>query len=40
MAKMIRMGDALNAQVIGDEGEKYVLRRKLFGRVSIQTEQP
>ena len=39
-AKMIHIADALNAQVIGDEGEKYVLRRKLFGRVSIQTEQP
>jgi hypothetical protein len=40
MAKMIRMGDALKAQVIGDDGEKYVLRRKLFGRVSVQIVQP
>jgi|ERR1035438_9153520 hypothetical protein len=40
MAKLIRIADALKAQVIGDDGEKYVLKRSLFGREKVQTIQP
>lgn len=28
--KLIRIADELNAQVVGDDGEKYVLTQKLF----------
>jgi hypothetical protein len=39
-AKLIRIADALKARVIGDDGEKYVLKRSLFGREKVQTVQP
>jgi hypothetical protein len=39
-AKMIRIAEALEAVVVGDHGERYTLRRKLFGRSSVETIQP
>ena len=40
IAKLIRIGGALGAQVFGDDGERYVLHRTLFGRDRIRTIQP
>jgi hypothetical protein len=40
IAKLIRIGEKLKAQVIGDDGERYVLHRSLFGREKVQTIQP
>jgi hypothetical protein len=39
-AKMIRIADTLEAMVVGDDGERYTLRRTLFGRRRVQTIQP
>ena len=36
--KMIKMAQALGAMVIGDDGELYTIRKRLFGRESIVTE--
>jgi hypothetical protein len=38
--KLTRIAGTLKAQVIGDDGEKYVLRRGLFGRGKVKTIQP
>lgn len=40
ITKMIHMAQTLNAQVIGDEGERYTLRRSLWGREKIEILQP
>jgi hypothetical protein len=39
-AKLIRMANALLAIVVGDDGERYTLRRGLFGREKIETSLP
>jgi hypothetical protein len=39
-AKMIRIAKTLEAMVVGDDGERYTLRRTLFGRRRVQTIQP
>lgn len=39
-AKMIRIAEALEAMVIGDHGERYTLRRTLFGRGRVETVLP
>ena len=39
-AKMIRMAEALQAIVVGDDGERYTLRRTMFGRRRVQTILP
>jgi hypothetical protein len=39
-AKMIRIAEALQGVVVGDLGERYTLRRKLFWRSRVQTIQP
>jgi len=39
-AKLIRMATALNARVIGDDGERYELRWSLFGTEKIVRRSP
>jgi len=39
-AKMVRIAEALQAVVVGDDGERYTLRRTLFGRRRVHTIQP
>jgi len=39
-AKMVRIAEALQAVVVGDDGERYTLRRTLFGRRRLHTIQP
>jgi len=39
-AKMIRIAEALDARVVGDHGERYTLRRTLFGRRKVLATQP
>ena len=36
IAKMIKMADLLQAKVVGDDGERYTLRRSLFGKAKIE----
>jgi hypothetical protein len=40
IVKLIQIADVLKAHVIGDDGERYVMRRSLFGRGKVQTLQP
>jgi hypothetical protein len=40
IAKMVRIAEALKAVVVGDDGERYTLRRTLFGRRRVETIQP
>jgi len=40
ITKMSHMAQTLNAQVIGDDGERYTLRRSLFGREKVEILQP
>jgi hypothetical protein len=39
-AKMIRIAEKLGAIVVGDHGERYTLRRTLFGRRRVHLIQP
>lgn len=39
-AKMIRIAELLQARVVGDHGERYTLRRTLFGRGRVETILP
>ena len=39
-AKMIRIAEVLQAIVVGDDGERYALRRTLFGRRRVHTILP
>jgi hypothetical protein len=40
VAKLVRVATALNARVIGDDGEVYELHRSLFGREKIVRQSP
>jgi hypothetical protein len=40
IAKLTQIADALNAKVVGDDGERYTLRRGLFGKPKIETTKP
>lgn len=40
IAKLIRMADILKAHVIGDEDERYTLRRSFWGREKIEIRKP
>lgn len=40
MLKLIQLAGALNARVVGDDGEEYKLHRSFFGRESIRTIGP
>jgi len=40
IAKLIRIAQVLKANVIGDNGEKYVLRRNMWGPERIHTVKP
>ena len=40
IAKMVRIAEVLQAMVVGDDGERYTLRRTLFGRRRVQTILP
>lgn len=35
IGKLLRISAALNASVVGDDGEKYELRKTLFGKEKI-----
>jgi len=39
-AKLIRMAGALNANLVGENGEHYVLRRNMWGPERIHKVQP
>jgi len=39
IAKLIHIARVLNAHVVGDEGERYLLRRDLLGREKIHVVQ-
>ena len=39
-AKLIRMATALNAYLVGDNGEHYILRRNMWGPERIHTVKP
>jgi hypothetical protein len=40
VAKLVRMARALNARAIGDDGERYELRRSLLGKEKIVQIDP
>jgi hypothetical protein len=40
VAKLVRMARALNARAVGDDGERYELRRSLLGREKIVQIDP
>ena len=40
IAKMVRMAEALNARVVGDDGERYEMRRSFLGKQKVVAINP